>query len=279
MKKLKYYTKLYFRFIAMALKAKLAYKVDSFIGILAFFVTNAVNFAVLYLTINAITAIDGYTLENIVFLYGLCLIPKAIDHIFSDNLWALGQNMIRFGKLDQYMTKPLSPFFQIISEKFQLEGLGELILGIIFICIFAPQQTGVNWNFINVTGLIFSEFASCWLFFNIKTIGSCTAFWTKRSNQMLSTLYNFNEFSRYPITIFKNDIIKGILLYVIPFSLFNFCPIACLFSPTGKIDYIFNIPMNIWQVNLVLIGFLVILFSISIILWKRGLKRYESAGS
>ena len=124
MKKLKYYTKLYFRFIAMALKTKLAYKVDSFIGILAFFVTNAVNFDVLYLTINAITAIDGYTLENIVFLYGLCLIPKAIDHIFSDNLWALGQNMIRFGKLDQYMTKPLSPFFQIISEKFQLEGLG-----------------------------------------------------------------------------------------------------------------------------------------------------------
>ena len=61
MKKLKYYTKLYFRFIAMALKTKLAYKVDSFIGILAFFVTNAVNFAVLYLTINAITAIDGYT--------------------------------------------------------------------------------------------------------------------------------------------------------------------------------------------------------------------------
>ena len=107
MKKLRYYTKLYFRFIAMALKTKLAYKVDSFIGILAFFVT-----------INAITAIDGYTLENIVFLYGLCLIPKAIDHIFSDNLWALGQNMIRFGKLDQYMTKPLSPFFQIISEKF-----------------------------------------------------------------------------------------------------------------------------------------------------------------
>ena len=47
MKKLKYYTKLYFRFIAMALKTKLAYKVDSFIGILAFFVTNAVNFAVL----------------------------------------------------------------------------------------------------------------------------------------------------------------------------------------------------------------------------------------
>ena len=52
MKKLKYYTKLYFRFIAMALKTKLAYKVDSFIGILAFFATNAVNFAVLYLTIN-----------------------------------------------------------------------------------------------------------------------------------------------------------------------------------------------------------------------------------
>ena len=63
------------------------------------------------------------------------------------------------------------------------------------------------------------------------------------------------------------------------YSLFLFCPIACLLNPSGKTNLIFGIEMNIFQVNLILLSYIIILSSIAIIEWKIGIKKYESAGS
>lgn len=67
MKELKRYIHLYFRYISMSIKSRLAYKTDTTIGILRFIVTNAINFLALYLTISSVNIIDGYTIENLIF--------------------------------------------------------------------------------------------------------------------------------------------------------------------------------------------------------------------
>lgn len=97
MKEFKRYIHLYFRYISMSIKSRLTYKTDTIIGIFGFIVTNTINFLALYLTISSVNIIDGYTIENLIFLYGLCLIPKGIDHILTDNLWTLSQKMVRLG--------------------------------------------------------------------------------------------------------------------------------------------------------------------------------------
>ena len=245
--------------------------------LLVFIVTNTINFLALYLTISSVNIIDGYTIENLIFLYGLCLIPKGIDHILTDNLWTLSQKMVRLGQLDKYLIKPLNTFFQIIAETFQLEGFGEIILGIIFLSIFAPAQN-IIWSFNNILGLIIAELLSCFLFLDLKCITSFTAFWLKKSNHIMNTVYNICDTARYP-SILNIKIVKEILLYIIPYSLFLFCPIACLLNPSGKTNLIFGIEMNIFQVNLILLSYIIILSSIAIIEWKIGIKKYESAGS
>lgn len=278
MKKLMRYINLYFKYISMAIKSKLAYRMDVFIGIFGFVLTNAISFSTLYLTIASIGVIDGFTLENMAFLYGLYLIPKAIDHILSDNLWTLGGSLVRLGQLDKYLIKPVNPLFQLISESFQYEGFGELILGIVFVAMFGPKQ-GITFAGLDILALVICEIGVCLLFFSIKLIFASLAFWMKRSMQLMSPVYNMNDYARYPITIFKNKVIEAILLYILPYSLFMFCPVACLISPTHTINYVFGIEMNIWTLTLVLIAYLVVFMSLGFILWKRGLKRYESAGS
>lgn len=277
MKEFKRYIHLYFRYISMSIKSRLTYKTDTIIGIFGFIVTNTINFLALYLTISSVNIIDGYTIENLIFLYGLCLIPKGIDHILTDNLWTLSQKMVRLGQLDKYLIKPLNTFFQIIAETFQLEGFGEIILGIIFLSIFAPAQN-VIWSFNNILGLIIAELLSCFLFLDLKSITSFTAFWLKKSNHIMNTVYNICDTARYP-SILNIKIVKEILLYIIPYSLFLFCPIACLLNPSEKTNLIFGIEMNIFQVNLILLSYIIILSSIAIIEWKIGIKKYESAGS
>ncbi len=41
--------------------------------------------------------------------------------------------MIVEGKFDKYLVRPLNPLFQVIVEKFQPDGFGEIIIGSILL--------------------------------------------------------------------------------------------------------------------------------------------------
>lgn len=260
------YLKIYPKYLAMAIKAKLAYRMDALVGMIGFLVTNTAAFLTLYLTISSIPSFGTWTIEKMVFLYGFCLVPKAIDHILSDNIWSLGNSMIINGELDPYLTKPLNPLFQIISVNFQYEGFGELILGIVFLAIYAPQQN-IAWTANNVIPLILCGFFAIFLFFAVKLMTASVAFWTKRSITLMSGIYELSNFTKYPVEIF-HDVVKVILLGVIPFSLVMYLPIAYLYQ--GK---------DIWMLTLIVGGVVTVLVFLSYAFFKKGLRRYESSGS
>ncbi len=260
------YLKIYPKYLAMALKAKLAYRMDAVIGMIGFLVTNTAAFLTLYLTISSIPSFGDWTIEKMVFLYGFCLVPKAIDHLLTDNVWTLGNSMIVKGDLDQYLTKPLNPLFQIIAVNFQYEGFGELILGIVFLVLYAPQQN-IVWTVNNVIPLILCGFFAIFLFFAVKLVTASVAFWTKRSITLMSAVYELSNFTKYPVEIFHN-VVKVILLGVIPFSLVMYLPIAYLYQ--GK---------DIWGLTAMVGGVVTLVVFLAYGFFKLGLKKYESAGS
>src|SRR5690606_20060830 len=109
------------------------------------------------------------------FLYGYYLIPKSLDHILADQVWQLANGGITRGLLDKFLIKPISPLFQLIVEMIQLEGFGELILGIIFLVIFTPM-VAVSWSFSNVMALLICVLFSMMFFFSIKLIFGSLSF-------------------------------------------------------------------------------------------------------
>src|SRR5690554_5120578 len=130
---MKKYFKLYPYYISRSIKARITYRFDALIGILGFLLENAILFLTIYLTISSVPSLEGWTVDMMGFLYGYYLIPKAVDHIFSDQIWQLSNGGITRGILDKYLVKPLNPLFQLVAELIQLEGFGELILGIVFL--------------------------------------------------------------------------------------------------------------------------------------------------
>ncbi len=263
---MKKYLKLYPHYIAMCIKTKLSYKVDAIIGIVAFLITNIIAFSTLYLTISSIPSLNGWTFEKMAFLYGFCLIPKSIDHVFTDAIWWLGGWSIRKGDLDKYLIKPLNPLFQLIADDFQYDGLGEFILGVFLLIVYGPMQN-ITWTMGNIIPLIICAIFSIFIFTSIKLIFASIAFWTKRSIELMTTVYELSSFTKYPIDIF-NRIVKVILVYIIPFSLAMYYPIHYLYQEK-----------SIWMLTLVVGIATILLSSFAYFLWHTGLKKYESAGS
>ena len=77
-------------FISQHLKRLMEYKVDFVVGVLGVFLTQGLNLLFLNVLFQHIPSLEGWTFQEIAFIYGFSLIPKGLDHLFFYNLWALG---------------------------------------------------------------------------------------------------------------------------------------------------------------------------------------------
>ena len=130
-------------FIKQYLKQLMEYKVDFIIGVLGVFLTQGLNILFLRVLFAHIPNLQGWSFGQIAFIYGYSLLPKGIDHLFFDNLWAVGQRLVRKGEFDKYLTRPLNPLFHVLVETFQVDALGELLVGIL---LLVTSASSMDWT-------------------------------------------------------------------------------------------------------------------------------------
>ena len=104
-------------------------KVDFLMGLFGFFFTQVLGIVFLYLVFEQIPSLQGWTLDQLIFIYGFAQIPRGIDHLFTDNIWMVSWWMVIEGDFDRYMLRPMNIFFQIVCEKVQFDAVGELLIG------------------------------------------------------------------------------------------------------------------------------------------------------
>lgn len=260
------YLKLYKTYLKMAIKAKLSYKMDAIVSIFSFLFTNGINFLSLMLMLRGVPSLGDWTFERIVFVYGLGLIPKGIDHIFTDRLWIIGMTDVVKGNLDIYMTKPVGVLFQACGERFMPEGFGELILGTLFIVLYAPM-TGVAFTAAVVIPLVLCCLLATATFTAIKLFTATLAFWMKRSISLMNFVYSFSEYTMYPLKYIGKTIMV-ILYFIVPFGLAIYYPAQTLYDGG-----------SMWLACLVVAATSSVLMTLAYLFWRKGLSRYESVGS
>lgn len=253
-------------FIRQDLKKLMEYKADFLTGAVGMLLNQAINLFFLSVIFSQIPDLKGYTFEQIIFIYGFALMPKAIDHLFFDNLWMIGYHIVRKGDFDKYLTRPVSTLFAVTVERFQVDAFGELVVGIAFLCVSIPK-VNLDINVINVLLFITAVFFATFIYTGIKLITSAIAFWTKQSGAVTHMFYMVNEFAKYPTTIY-NRAVKIIVTYIIPFAFTAFFP-ASYFLGSGNALY------NIGGTVLMAVA----LMAVGIIIWNKGVSSYESAGS
>lgn len=263
------YFHLYFTYLKRAIVAKLEYKKDTIIGIISFFLNNAASLLSIYFIIQNIDGLEGWSMWELGFLYGFTMLPVAIDHFFSDDLWCVAYWKVRNGDLDRMFLRPLPVLFQVIAETFQPEAFGELIVGIVMvICCSIFGNLGINWSFGYIWLMIIASFFGALLITAIKIFTSALAFYMKRSGPLIQIVYNFIGYTKYPLKIYP-QFVQFILSFIIPFALVISFPVEALLHGT----------YNPYYLSLIIIGFSSILLLLSIVFWSKAEKHYQSSGS
>lgn len=264
----KRYLRLYRSLISQFFKMVLQSKVDFLMGLFGFFFTQISGILFLYLVFEQIPDLQGWTLEQLIFIYGFAQIPRGIDHLFTDNLWMVAWRLVISGDFDRYMLRPMNIFFQIIAEKLQPDALGELLVGTILVVYSAvkgvPVLDGVHIAMFGVSVL-----AGALIYTAIKLLFASLAFWVKRSGPFLQLAYEMAEFAKYPTEIYAKAL-RFVITWVIPFAFVAYLP-AGYFLGAGSGNHIGVIGIEC----VIALIFWLIAYGV----FHKGIRNYESAGN
>lgn len=260
------YFRLHRIFIAQYLKKLMEYKVDFLLGAVGLVFIQSLQILFLGIIFSQIPALNGWSFEEILFIYGFSLIAKSLDHLFTDNLWMVGYRIVRKGEFDKYLTRPINTLFHVIAENFCVDAFGDLLMCILLLSYSIPKlDLPFHWYTIPLA-LVAVVFATL-IYTSLKIMTSAIAFWTKASGHIIHMLYMTNDFSKYPVTIY-NKAVQTIITYVIPFAFTAYYPAS--YFLTGE-NPLFCIGGTVIAGS--------VLFLIAVFVWNRGLRAYESAGS
>lgn len=262
---LKRYWRLYRVLIKQFLKVVMQSKVDFLMGLLGFFLTQATGIIFLYLIFQQIPTLQGWTLEQLIFIYGFAQIPRGIDHLLTDNIWLVAWRMVVNGQFDRYMLRPMNVFFQVIAEKLQPDALGEILIGSILV-IISVQKGVVTLTPLSAVLFLASMLAGALIYTSIKLFFASFALWIKQSGPLLQVAYEMAEFAKYPTEIYHKSI-QFIITWVIPFAFVAYLPASFFLGKTGA---------GVIGVECVIA---LIFWCVAYGVFNYGLKFYESAGN
>lgn len=263
---MKKYFKLYSKFLQQYIKSLMEYRIDFILGLIGFVFIQFTGVIFIKLVFNVVPNLDGWSFYEILFIYGLAQIPRGIDHVFTDYLWIFSQRTIVKGEFDRYLLRPLNPLFQVISESFQPDGFGEIIIGVGLV-IISSIQLGINYSILKVLTLIVVILFSTLIYTAIKLATASIAFWVKFAQSYLFMAYQIGSFAKYPIGIYPK-VIKFILIGMVPFAFTGYYPGVYILGRG-------NFGMGVVMTCLVSIISIFVAYRI----WLRGIKIYESAGN
>lgn len=261
---------IYFKLVVTAIKCKMEYKFTFgffVFGILIFYIG---QLGVILVIMNKFKTINGWTLGEMAFLYGLLVFSQGISYLMFNALNHFERFIIQ-GEFDRVLIRPLNPLIQVLCSNLQISSIAHFIIGVTAI-FFGSISAGLEWSFGKLFFLALVIGGSVLIFGGIRIIVSAVAFWTIRNRILVQIfVYNSKEFILYPISIY-NPWVQWFLTFIFPLAFINFYPAGYFLNKSGQ--FIFH---PILQFMTPVIGLFI--FSVSLLIWRFGISRYQSTGS
>lgn len=265
MRTLARYIRLYFIIEAQYIKARMQYRADFIISSIGMFFTSLATLAVFWVLFNSIPNLAGWTFMEMVFIYAFYMVAISPMQILFDQFWSLRYDL-QEGTFLKYYFRPLNMLFYYTSERFDIKGLTQLIVGV-GLLIYASIQLSLHWSVLKLVLLCATLFSSALVLIAIVTLASCSAFWITNSFSVLNLAWKLREFSPYPLSIFDGAF-RFVFTFLLPIGFIAFYPSQLFLRPQEVSPLIYFSP-------LMGIG----LFTLMYFVWKLGVNHYTGTGS
>ncbi|MEV0648209.1 ABC-2 family transporter protein [Phytomonospora sp. NPDC050363] len=252
-----------------AIRGMAQYRADLFMTMAAGAVFQSVGFFALWVMLARFGEIGGWSISDVALLYGIRLVAHAV--------WALPFNQLRFvedfvqeGTFDRFLIRPVNPLVQLMTSRFRLHPLGDLLAGLVLL-IPAMSLVDVDWNAWRLGFLALAILGGGMVEGAFQLGMSAIAFRTLGTRQARFTVDSvFNLYGNYPGKVFGRA--GQLALTILPVAFVAYLPTTVLLGRTDELG------LPAWLAYLSpVVGAL--LFAGSYAFWHRQIRHYQGAGS
>ena len=263
---------LYRRFIGVQLRSQLQYRFSFLLDTLGSVAVTGLEFSAIALVFQRFESIEGWSLAEVAFLYGLVEIAfGSMEIIFSGFDPRRFGEWIRRGTLDQLMLRPVSVTLQVFGSDFALRRIGHTLIGII-IFSYALSNADISWTLTKLSYLPVVLASMILYFGGLFIVGATLTFWTVEAVETMNILtYGGSFLISYPMHIY-DAWLRRLFTYLIPAIFLNYYPALYFLDKPDPFGLPAFAPFLSPVAGL-------IIFAASLAFWRYGLKNYQSTGT
>ena len=193
---------LYFHFVKLRIRSQMAYRLSFVFDLLAQASISVIDFFMIALLFNRFKQLEGWSLWEVGFLYGMIGICFAVAEMIGRGFDVFQRNVLR-GDFDTMLVRPLGTFFQVFSHEFLLRRVGRIAQALV-VFVIANSQLTISWSFVKVGYLLVSLVSGTCFFIGLFVIGATSCFWTVQSIEIINIFTNGGVFmGSYPFSIYR----------------------------------------------------------------------------
>ena len=257
---------LYLKYVKMVFKCQLQYRVSFFLTLMAQMLIPFTVFAGMLLMFQRFHLLGTWKVDEVMLCFAVIHMAFALSECFARGFDMFSQ-VVSQGEFDRILVRPRGTVLQVLGARFEFSRIGRLILSVVVMSI-AISRLAIHWNPLKALSLVLMVSCGTLVFASIFMMAACLCFWTLQGLEVVNIFTDGGrEMAQYPLDIYKKEVTR-FFTFVIPFGTVNYLPLRYLLDRPGSAP---------WHALLPVCALLFVLPAV--LLWRFGVKKYQSAGS
>ncbi len=259
------YLRLLVAFFWVGVVGEVAYRVNFFFQLFQSLISMGVAVAGLSVVFSYTDNLGGWGQEEILALVGVyLLVGGIIGLVIQPGMQQLIES-VRDGTLDFTLTKPEDAQLLVSIRRVNIWSLIDIVLGL-GVLAFALVRLGEKVGGAEAGEFLLMVTVGAIIIYSFFLILATLSFWFIRVENFLTIFQSMYEAGRWPVSLYPGWLRYG-LTFVVPVAFATTVPAEAL---TGRLT---------WVTLLVAIAIAAVLFTISRLFWRVGLRHYSGTSA
>lgn len=250
------YFVLTWRMFLFSVMSAMEYRLSFLLKVGGMVVNDAALFSIWAIYFDRFSAVNGWELRDMMLTFAMLMVSFGLCASFFGGTIELSKTIMN-GGLDYYLALPKNVQWHISVSRIFIEAIGDFLFGLIMFVAWGPRSVS------QALFYIFLALTSAFIMYNASVVIQSLAFYFGNFEETADRWYwSMFGFSTYPMSVFFGPL-KLLLTIFVPVIFVTKIPVDLLRS--------FNWEGLFWLVLAAVISFI-----LSQLVFRYGLRRYES---
>ena len=257
--------RLYFHYVSLNVRSMMQYKTSFFLTVLGQFLVSFQIFLGIFVMFQRFSNVEGFTYSQVLLCFSIMLLEFSLAEMFARGFDSFS-SLVRSGEFDRILVRPQNEILQVLGSRFELTRAGRLLQAVVMF-VYGILESEIAWDPLKILTVIFMLIGGIAVFTGLFMIYAGLCFFTLDGLEFMNIFTDgAREFGKYPMGVYGKKILL-FSIFIVPYARMQDYPCLYLLGQRGSIWFVV-LPLGAcW--------FLIPAW----LLWRTGVKRYQSSGS